>query len=397
MKRLALVWVVLAGCAVGAPLGFSKGEHWSFPVVNGLDDGTMLTPVMINGKGPYLFALLPRSYSIIDPRVVRELDLYVKQSRTRLINSSDTISAEKTEFAELDRLQLGDLTVESQNFLIRPMEMTYSGRPVMGILGRDVFAESVIWTFDRDLELVSLAVQGKAAVSADARPIRARTTKDGRFFVDAKIDGKAVSLWIDLMQGGSSLWPKVAEQAGLSRGDHGWVVEKLTVGDTDLGPEMFFEHRDERDRTDELDGRIGNNLLTRFRLTVNWHQGTMWVTPRDGDLVAHADERVLRWGGAMKTCAVRACVGVAISREEGKVVVSREESARQSGYEVSLLAIDDSGKPLPIPRVRVSFPPGVAEVTIDEGPYARAADLVVVDMSPFHAACDDKTGCFATE
>src|SRR5438552_10541152 len=36
--------LVLAGCSVGAPSGFSGGDHWTFPLVGPLEDGLLITP-----------------------------------------------------------------------------------------------------------------------------------------------------------------------------------------------------------------------------------------------------------------------------------------------------------------------------------------------------------------
>ena len=39
--------LVLAGCSVGAPSGFSGGDHWTFPLVGPLEDGLLITPAIL--------------------------------------------------------------------------------------------------------------------------------------------------------------------------------------------------------------------------------------------------------------------------------------------------------------------------------------------------------------
>src|SRR5207237_1156911 len=74
---LALALALGGACTVGAPPGFSSGDHWAFPLVGPLEDGVLLVPVTINGKGPYLFLLDPDApLTSIDEALAAGLDLY---------------------------------------------------------------------------------------------------------------------------------------------------------------------------------------------------------------------------------------------------------------------------------------------------------------------------------
>ena len=74
----ALVWLLAAGCTVGAPPGFSSGERWTFPLVGPLEDGLLLTPATVHGHGPYLFAIDPdANVSEIDKQVVEDAGLRI--------------------------------------------------------------------------------------------------------------------------------------------------------------------------------------------------------------------------------------------------------------------------------------------------------------------------------
>ena len=80
VRASALLLGVLAACTVGAPPGFSSGESWAFPLVGPLEDGALLVPVKVNGKGPFLFLIDPDApFTSIDEGVAKELDLYGRQ------------------------------------------------------------------------------------------------------------------------------------------------------------------------------------------------------------------------------------------------------------------------------------------------------------------------------
>ena len=104
---------------------------------------------------------------------------------------------------------------------------------------------------------------------------------------------------------------------GLKGGnDVAWLAERVTVGGAELGPIVFGAHDDRRDLERDYDGKIGRDVLARFRLIVDWHHSTMWLTPRADDPGHSARERVARWGVArFQGCAETACVSAAIERE----------------------------------------------------------------------------------
>ena len=74
----------LVGCAGGGvPSGFSKGDHWTFPLVGPLEDGLLIAPAMVHGKGPYLFAIDPdASVSAIDQQAATEAGLTISRGST---------------------------------------------------------------------------------------------------------------------------------------------------------------------------------------------------------------------------------------------------------------------------------------------------------------------------
>ncbi len=142
---------VAASCSIGAPPGFSEGTQWTFPLVDPLDDGLLVTPVFVKGKGPFLFAIDPdANVSIIDERVVIAAGLRIDRGYTTRLWGED--GERRIRFnAELRDLQVGNLYVEVRRALVVPHEtLSISGRQIMGVLGRNVIADSLVFGFDRD-------------------------------------------------------------------------------------------------------------------------------------------------------------------------------------------------------------------------------------------------------
>ena len=46
-KACAIVWPLIAGCAVGAPPGFSSGDRWVFPLVGPLEEGLQIADIPV--------------------------------------------------------------------------------------------------------------------------------------------------------------------------------------------------------------------------------------------------------------------------------------------------------------------------------------------------------------
>src|SRR5450755_3336356 len=109
MKRL-LATVLLAGCSVGAPPGFSNGESWTAPMIGPLEDGLILVPVFINGKGPYTFAVdTDANYTVITKHIVTETGMRMGEG-PKMDDESDT--QRDRFYAEVLGLEVGTLTVE---------------------------------------------------------------------------------------------------------------------------------------------------------------------------------------------------------------------------------------------------------------------------------------------
>ncbi len=162
MDRLHSMLVIaigaaLASCSIGAPPGFSEGTRWTFPLVDPLDVGILVTPVFVKGKGPFLFAIDPdANISIIDERVVLAAHLMIDHGFATRLWGEDGIRRIRFN-AELRDVHVGNLNVEVRRAIVVPHgNLSANGREIMGVLGRNIIADSLVFGFDRDRGLAWL-------------------------------------------------------------------------------------------------------------------------------------------------------------------------------------------------------------------------------------------------
>jgi hypothetical protein len=311
-----------------------------------LEDGPLIAPVMVNGHGPYLFVLNPHSKSLIDPRVARTCDLYVFRTALGITDESDRVVEEKIDVAEVPTVTLGDLTVRRRTFFVLPSELKFHGLPVAGVIGGDFLAETLIWTIDRDRQMVHLATQGNQSPPGSALRIKADRIEDSHFFINVRLNGKKTAyLYADIASTASALWPEIAAKAALEpmRGrvaedffgrkfnyPNGWNAGTVSVGDVDSTNLVFYEYADRRVRKRDMDGRLARDFFSRFHVTVNWHKESIWLWPRDADINDHLSDRLRRWGESLEDCETPACVSIEHDPENLQISWSRPSTRTAS-------------------------------------------------------------------
>ena len=152
----ALILILWCGCTVGAPAGFSSGDHWTFPLVGPLEGGLLITPATVHGHGPYLFAIDPdANVTALDAELVQAAGLRSGIGPKR-VDESDT--GQNRFYAEMLDLQIADLKVERRDAMVFTTGFyDTEGRRISGIIGRDVLADSLVFGFDRDQGIVTLS------------------------------------------------------------------------------------------------------------------------------------------------------------------------------------------------------------------------------------------------
>jgi hypothetical protein len=189
------------------------------------------------------------------------------------------------------------------------------------------------------------------------------------------------------------------------------MASTVQVGNHSEQNVLFVPYRDRRLEEVDLDGTLGMSFFSRFHVTANWHQKKLWIRPRSPDVMASSAERIRRWGSLFDACNSPGCVSVQVVQTPIASVpstqpddptipssapgaepsfllrVEREARARQLDYDVLLEAVGEDGRSLGLPRLLVTLPRGVAEVTapdIDPN-YGAAAAFTVIDVGPFPA------------
>jgi hypothetical protein len=362
---IAAVVAATTACSVGRPPGFSEGTTWTFPLVDPLNDGLLVTPVYIKGQGPYLFAIDPEAnVSIIDERVAIAAELLIDRGYTTRLWGED--GERRIRFnAELRDLQIGNLYVETRRAIVVPHEtLSASGRPIMGVLGRNVIADSLVFGFDRDRGVAWLQVAstfkpapGASRIDYDATstytpmatplPIHRETelaepenpsttvsasragvtdNKAELPYVHAKIDGRdhvvgvqlgsaitrlrdAVTAAIDAPARPSIEFDATGARRVLQVA--GSVHAELAAASNGRVAVARYVDRSELPSNEQfVDGTIGLDFFAPFDVVADWPNHAYYVSPRDRSSSAQA-LRLSRWT-AFEKCAHPGCVSTAI-------------------------------------------------------------------------------------
>ena len=376
----------LAGCALGKPLAFSDGTRWSFPVMSIGDRDDLVTPVYIGDKGPYLFIVVPGRSSAIDTARAEELDLFTSIRQQRLLDSSDTTSNAQVRMAQVPEMSVGDLRLRSLDLPMFPQRGTFKGYPVRGVIGSEVLDDTIAWTIDRDRQMVYLAVQDTFVAPATGKaPISVRNEL---ILADVRINDRDMEMRVVFDSGNTVLYPWAIQEAQLEPvGTTRYRARSFVLGERDIGPLDVLEFEDKRVQPHTLDGVIGGEQLSAYRVTVNLHAGFIWLEERIDDLATTAD-RVTRWGTG---CASADCVSASVTSEtEGAMVeLTRSGAGIDSAVDMVMAAYDESGNPAPLPRLLAVFPAGVTTIRVRAGFADRflGTQLRVVDATPFPPKC----------
>ena len=337
MRRAFSILAILAlgvvvGCAVGAPPGFSDGDVWTVPLVAPLENDLLLVPVTIDDmKQPVLFMIDPDSQeSAIDSGLQSQLKPYSYQVGDEISEADHRVHVF---VAEILKLEIGELEVRNHKMRVFKMGALWSGgRMVRGILGRDIIADSLIFSADRDRGVAYLATQGHLKPPPGATVV-GLTHYFHRQLATVTINrSHTARMHMDLGARTSMLWPSLLSSFGLPHipvkaqlvdeygvvrsVSAGGLAAKVAVGGQEIDGVMMLPFGDQRiqESDHELDGALGQNFFSRFLVTINWDQKKLWLKPRTADLVGSAEERLARWGGAFRGCADPACVKVELVR-----------------------------------------------------------------------------------
>jgi hypothetical protein len=433
MRRTAplLIWLLAAGCSIGAPPGFpTQSESWTAPLVGPLENGVLVTPVMIGGHGPYLFAIDPDALvSAVDTQVVRDAHLWIGQGPRRV---DETWTSRPRFYAELVDIRIGNLTIERRGAMVFAVgAYDTEARHISGILGHDVFAESLVFGFDRDQGLITLSTVQAFHPPADAVAVTYEQTGNGtskapaepplwqnglragvgwtpRRLATAEIGGRQFAMHLDLGAANSQLdeskWAAaglapaaihfhLTDEAGTPRNvERAGIASRVVIGPAITSDVTFVPYIDERFPFQGVDGALGLDFFRRFNVFASWDNHTYYLRPR-GDLAATTAARLARWGAAIPVCPHAGCVTAeVIAADNGPILhVVRDPQAGHIALEIGLAPEGDHGATA-VPLV-VSLPAIADQLTRPISPIYLGTTLNVVDISPFPRRCPTPGGC----
>jgi hypothetical protein len=394
--------IVLAGCTSGAPTGFSAGDRWTVPLVGPLENGSLIVPATVDGKGPYLFAIDPdANVSSVDEDVVREAKLQAGQEEGGSHVLDENAAERPAFYAEVLQWQLGTLTVDKKPaFIAKAHTYDRDGRRIHGVIGHDIIADSLVFQFDRDQGLVTLSTTKAFSPPAGATPVKYETLYSKientdaavpmpRRLVKASIDGKHSTMHVALGEVASSLRPVTAGDV---------TKASVTLGPVTASAAPFTAYHDRRWDDQYIDGDLGLSVFAHHDVAVSWDGETVYLWPRADQPLA---TRLGRWQSkTLSSCEHPGCATISmIDPMAGKeltgphpglvVTVARDASSSQVPLEV-VFAV--TGKP-GLSWLVASLPAGVDRAMTHVPADYIGATATVIDASPFPRTCPTEGGC----
>ncbi|MGE0872289.1 MAG: hypothetical protein AB7P03_27265 [Kofleriaceae bacterium] len=429
-----LLGAAAAGCARGAPPGFSGGASgatpgatsWTFPLVDPLADGRLITPVYLDGRGPFLFAIDPDAERTVVDRSILYRTPYIVRSGLRVTDENDV--SHPRSYVEVTSVRIGDLTISLATVeLGDDHAFDGDGRQIRGIIGRDVIADSLVFGFDRERAIAWLSTQEAFQPPAGAvqlafhKGMRDTGNVVVRKLVTAQVGGKQVDLHVDLGAVSNQLrtdhWRDaqlrivpnheiLVDEAGTRREvTSAGIADQVTAGVLAKRDVMFVPYDDKRWPFGQLEGTLGLEFFRDASVAADWHHQRFYVTPRSPSAIATAT-RLARWGRAVPACPTIGCatitvtlpadlppsevIGIASDKATSpdgwaRATVIRDPAAEDIGLEVVLAATSRAGTPLP--PIAVSLPATTDELIVPIEPRYGLATLQVIDVSPFPRPC----------
>lgn len=423
----ALALAIASACTAGAPPGFagSKGDRWALPLVGPLENGLLITPVTLDGKGPYLFAIDPDAdISAIDEQLVKETGFRTFRGPARL---DETDTQQIRFYAEVSGIEVGSLIVERRNAMIVKLgTFDREGRRIHGLLGRDIIPDSLVFGFDRDQGLAQLVVKKAFKPPANAIKIPYELVPSqlpnievqpvSRRLAKVTIGGATFAMHLDLGEQLSTLresqWERAkltAQPARAGSIDEVGIPHKIekaatgqpvTLGSVSVDKLALAPYEDKRWPEQDVSGTLALDFFRDYKVWLDWDGRTLYLAPRTPVPLA---TRMGRWdSGALGKCAHPGCVEVrTIDPMAGKEIapgaphpgvilsVTRDEPAGGMDLEVVLEA---NGRP-ELPRLVVNMNPNGDRVMDHLKAEWAGVTFTVVDASPFPRACSGATGC----
>jgi hypothetical protein len=451
---VGIVVIASSACAAAvtgpaaAPAGLARSEHWTFPLVGPLEDDLLITTVKVRGHGPYLFAIDPdANVTSIDEEVVEDAGLGSGTGPGR-VDENGTVQTRA--YTDVVELAIGDLKLARRTVMVVPANFYDTrGRHLNGVLGRDVIRSSLVFGFDRDQGIATLATANAFTPPSDAVTIETQpapvspvyaamvtahrvakasgreeastehvassvagsdldVTPIARQVAAVQVGDAKLAMHIDLGSPVSQLrelfWSKIRispgdvslrlvdEAATVRRISNAGIIAEATLGTAKPARMIVIPYVDKRFAVEQLDGALGLDFFSAYAVYANWARGAFYLKPR-GDTAAATVARLSRWGADLPACPHPGCISAQINATSTGLqleIVRDPESANRS-LEVFLGVTPAAGKsPTPL---AINLPKTVDKISGGLPADYEGATLAVLDASPFARECSGDGGC----
>ena len=322
--------------------------------------------VMLNGKGPFHFALDTGGANVIDPAVSTKLGVATTGS-TQVTGVGSASSA--SSFAVIKTLQVGNALVTNQVFVVLPIAKSFGmahGMPMDGVIGYEVLSRFVT-TFDYGNKKIVFHAPDSYAPPADATVIpivQYGTQPQFACGIDnvpttCTLDTGArasISLFTPFVQAHVSVVPARLTAPGVN----GFGVGGPHLGRLGRVQTLSFGGLTLRDLVGDyatqsagglampfIGANVGGAVWKRFTMTLDYRQLTMTLTPNvDFDLRDHWDRSgvYLVNNGAITIIDVRPGTPAAkAGLAKGDVITSVNTSSTLSLREVRDVFLGEPG------------------------------------------------------
>lgn len=281
---------------VAAPLA-GRGGTVPIKVVTASNAALALVPVLIDGKGPFVFALdTGASRSLLDSNVAEQLGFSPKGHHTTTGVSCTT----QAQQIRVSRWSAGPVTLPADTLSVTDLGGSTSGGGLQGLLGSDVLSQYGTITVDYAGGELLLGTTVHTPASATTVPLKAVRASNGATLalVPVMIDGKGpFTFALDTGAATSTLAQSVAQQVGLSlRQTHKKVtgvacstnvkqatLQSWSVGGRQLPATSVDVLQFPGAAGKSLQGLLGSNVLSDFRqVTVDYQHGELRLPSQQG-------------------------------------------------------------------------------------------------------------------
>ena len=154
--------------------------------------GRVVVPVMVNGRGPFRFIVdTGANHSTISPGLARELGLTPAEAPSIILDG--ITGSAQVSFVRIDRLQAGELTMESTAVPVVWAPVMAGAEGILGAAG--ITEKSLVIDFQRNRVTISHGVD--AALRANSMKIHAVRLAGGLMTLETRIGGVPVRAVID--------------------------------------------------------------------------------------------------------------------------------------------------------------------------------------------------------